>query len=112
VKRLLITTQNYEDIYLVFGRYLPKALKAATRNERKIFDILAGLLGPDITDTLIGFHAGEFYFKIKHHVFIFMILLLNFQGSDVTGKFATKSKEAIFKLLLKCGLHYWSHSEP
>jgi hypothetical protein len=67
-------------------------------------DILAGHLRSDITDTLISFHAfiGEFYFKIKYHVFMFMLLLLNFPGSDVTGNFATKSKEATFKLLLKC----------
>jgi hypothetical protein len=31
-----------------------------------------------------------------------MLLLLNYQDSDVTGKFATISKEATFKLLLKC----------
>jgi hypothetical protein len=31
-----------------------------------------------------------------------MLLLLNFQGSEWTEKFATKSKEKTFKLLLKC----------
>jgi hypothetical protein len=47
-------------------------------------EILAGHLGSDITDTMVGFHAftDEFYFKIKYHVFVFMLLLLNFQGSS------------------------------